>query len=67
MTPTTKELAMPQLPSEEQIMDALNRGVNAALLEHKRAGIPIVVWQDGTIKHIPADEIVVPDEMTESC
>jgi len=41
---------------------ALTRAVREALLRHKRAGNPVVVWQDGRVVWIPADEIQVPDE-----
>jgi hypothetical protein len=43
------------------IDDALARGVAAALRRHKQLGNPIVVWRDGKIVHIPADQIEVPD------
>jgi hypothetical protein len=36
--------------------------VRNALLDHKRTGDPIVVWRDGKVVWIPADEIVVSDE-----
>jgi hypothetical protein len=38
---------------------ALRRGVLAALREHKRRGESIVVWQDGRVVTLPADEISV--------
>ena len=41
--------------------EAGQRAVRAALLDHKRTGDPIVVWQDGKIVWIPADDIVVED------
>ena len=61
MTIATDQLSHPSLPTDEQIMNAFNRGVRTALLEHKRAGVPIVVWRDGKIVHIPAEEIEIPD------
>ena len=36
--------------------------VRDALIAHKRDGDPVVVWEDGRVKWIPADEIVIPDE-----
>jgi hypothetical protein len=42
--------------------DLITRALQGAhrhvLLEHKRDGDPIVVWQDGKVVWIPADEIV---------
>ena len=48
--------------SAEEISEVMKRGVAAALREHKRAGRSIVVWEDGNIVTVPADQIVVPDE-----
>ncbi len=45
-----------------EINEAMNKGVFAALRRHKAAGVPIVVWENGQIVHIPADEIQVPDD-----
>ncbi len=41
---------------------ALLLAVRDTLIAHKRDGDPIVVWEDGRVKWIPADEIVIPDE-----
>src|SRR5690349_7374450 len=43
------------------IDEALARGVASALRRHKMLGNSIVVWQDGRVVHIPADQIQVPD------
>jgi hypothetical protein len=40
---------------------AANQGVRAALLQHKRAGNPIVVWRDGQVVWVPAEEIPVEE------
>lgn len=44
-------------PIEQAMADARRD----ALLDHKRTGDPIVVWQDGKVVWIPADQIVVED------
>lgn len=31
------------------------------VIEHKRDGDPVVIWEDDQVKWIPADEIVIPD------
>ena len=41
---------------------AIARAVREALQRHKEAGNPIVVWRDGRVVWIPANEIQVPDE-----
>ncbi len=40
---------------------AARRAVEDALLSHKRAGVPIVVWKDGNVAIVPADQIPVTD------
>ena len=39
---------------------AMRAAVRDALLAHKRDGDPIVVWRDGHVVWVPADEIVIP-------
>lgn len=40
---------------------ALRSAVRTALLAHKREGHSVVVWEDGRVKWMPADEIVIPE------
>ena len=47
----------------EVVLEALRRGVQQALLEHKRAGNPIAIWQDGRVVIIPPEEIPVEDPL----
>jgi len=44
-----------------EIDAALARAVRKALLEHKRAGNPIAVWQDDRVVWIPPEEIDVEE------
>ena len=39
--------------------DALKMAVARAIADHKRTGDPIVVWRDGEVVKIPADQIEV--------
>lgn len=48
--------------SGDEINEAMKQGVYDALRRHKAAGVPIVVWENGQIVHIPAEEIRIPDE-----
>jgi hypothetical protein len=48
------------------IQRALRESSIKALDRHKRLGNPIVVWRDGKVVWIPADEIVIPDAQTDS-
>ncbi len=48
----------------DKVTDALARGIREALLQHKMAGNPIVVWRDGQIVWIPPEEICVDEFKT---
>lgn len=48
------------------IGDALIRGVRRALAVHKRLGQSIVIWRDGKVVWVPADEIPVDIEESEN-
>jgi hypothetical protein len=39
------------------IAEAIKKGVRDAILHHKQAGFPIVVWRDGKSVWIPPEEI----------
>lgn len=41
---------------------AIRRAAVRAIDRHKRLGQPIVVWRDGKVIWIPAEEIEVPPE-----
>lgn len=51
-----RELFMEGTP----IDDALGRAVEDALRRHKLLGQSIVVWRDGRVVRIPADQIEIP-------
>ncbi len=46
------------------IQQALREAVTEALIRHKRLGNPIVVWRDGKVVWVPADEIEIPEPGT---
>jgi hypothetical protein len=52
---TIQELFIEGTPIDEALRDA----VREALLRHKKLGNSIVVWREGRIVHVPADEIEV--------
>ena len=43
----------------EKITEALAQGVRDALLKHKQAGNPIVIWREGKAVWIKPEEISV--------
>ena len=40
----------------------ISKGIRRAILEHKLAGVPIAVFENGKVRVIPPEEIVVPEE-----
>lgn len=55
----------PDLPPTERIHDtarilrALREAAQEALLDHKRTGDPVAIWQDGRVVWVPAEDIPV--------
>jgi hypothetical protein len=47
------------LADKEKITQALAKGVHDALLRHKQAGNPVVVWQNGKMVWLKPEEIPV--------
>ena len=45
--------------------DALKKAVARAIADHKRTGNPIVVWRNGEVVKIPADQIEVREPEAE--
>lgn len=41
------------------VTDAIQKGINTALLLHKQLGKPICVWREGKIVWIPPEEIKI--------
>jgi hypothetical protein len=63
MKPRVEE-RKPALPSEQpwtadDIVDAVNRAVTAALRRHKERGESVVIWRDGRIVELKPEEIDV--------
>lgn len=53
-----KEINIPEiLKDRPRVQKALRDAVQKAIRFHKLMGQPIVVWQDGKVVEIPADEI----------
>ncbi len=46
--------------------DAMAQARRAALLDHELTGDPIVVWENGRVVWIPADQIEVDDATARS-
>ena len=64
-TDATHAQQLAQLRAEvAEIEAAMQAAVQDAILLHKRAGAPMVTWQNGQVVWIPADQILAerPDE-----
>jgi hypothetical protein len=48
-----------KLWTSEDLLDAVNRGVHAALKRHKQLGQSVVVWREGRIVTLKPDEIEI--------
>jgi hypothetical protein len=48
-----------RINDHSRILEALRQAVREALLNHKRAGNPVAVWQNERVVWVPADEIPV--------
>ena len=46
----------------QDIVDAVNRAVTKAMRRHKERGESIVIWRDGRIVTLTADEIEIPED-----
>jgi hypothetical protein len=56
MTKPIDEMTWP-----EKAEEALRRAVARAIEEHRRMGVPIVVWKDGKVKIVPPEDIAPSD------
>ena len=45
--------------------EALKKAVARTIADHKRTGDPIVIWRDGKVVKIPADQVEVREPETE--
>ncbi len=43
-------------PLHQEAIQALREAVWDVIVEHKRLGLPLVVWRDGKVVHMPPEE-----------
>jgi hypothetical protein len=48
-----------RINDHSRILDALRQAVREALLNHKRSGNPVAVWQNDRVVWVPAEQIPV--------
>jgi hypothetical protein len=47
-----------ELPMHDRVELALREAALQAILDHKRTGDPVVIWRDGKVVHVPAEELL---------
>ena len=57
-----RDCPQPEPTYMQEISRRFAQSVRSALLEHKRIGNSIAVWEDGAVRIVPADQI---DELLE--
>jgi hypothetical protein len=60
-----REEKLTDIPLEIRAEEALLKAVAKAIAAHKRAGHPIVIWRDGKVVKIPAEQIEVREQAAE--
>ena len=60
-----KKKRLSDIPIEILAERALKEAVAKAITEHKHAGVPITIWQDGKVIQIPPDQIEAHEEQTD--
>ena len=52
----------PLLADRKTVHNQMCEAVLDALRDHKKAGNPVAVWEDGRVKIIQPEDMVLPDE-----
>jgi hypothetical protein len=52
-----RDCPQPEPNYMQEISRRFSESVRSALLEHKRIGNSIAVWEDGAVRIVPADQI----------
>lgn len=45
--------------SDAEVCRALNKAAQDAVEIHRQAGVPLVVWRDGKVALVPAEQVAV--------
>jgi len=60
-----KKKNLKDIPIGIRAEEALKKAVADAIADHKRSGDSIVIWQDGKVVKIPADQIEIREDQAE--
>ena len=61
----TKKKKLSDIPLELRAEEALKKAVADTIADHKRTGDPIVIWRDGRVVKVPADQIEIREPQAE--
>ena len=59
-----KKKNLKDIPIGIRAEEALKKAVADAIADHKRCGDSIVIWRDGKVVKIPADQIAIREDQT---
>jgi hypothetical protein len=45
----------------EKVEEALKAAVAKVIAENKRLGLPLIIWRDGKVVHVPPEELEVKE------
>lgn len=60
-----KKKKLSDIPLEIRAEEAMKKAVEKTIEEHRRTGDPIVIWKEGKVVKIPADQIEVREPEAE--
>jgi len=60
-----KKKNLKDIPIGIRAEEALKKAVAGAIADHKRSGDSIVIWRDGKVVKIPADQIELREHQAE--
>jgi hypothetical protein len=60
-----KNKNLSDMPIEIKVEKAMKQAVAKAIAENKRLGIPLVIWRDGKVVHVPPEELAVRESKSE--
>ncbi|MEA3428231.1 MAG: hypothetical protein U9Q84_03200 [Thermodesulfobacteriota bacterium] len=60
-----KKKDLSDIPIGIRAEEALKKAVADTIADHKRTGDPIVIWRDGKVVKVPADQIEVRETESE--
>jgi hypothetical protein len=68
MTETAKGILADESATDDEVAEVMEKAIDAALRGHKRAGVPVAVWdwEHERVVIVSPEEITIPDEMNDS-